>query len=233
MMIGLTPPTVMRTVIQAGPLLLDLNAFPDTKHATSCACILNMKAHKIALPFLAILAPSIAYAHVGFGETSGFSHGLTHPAAGLDHLCTMIAVGLWAAQMGGRAIWAVPAAFVCIVLLGGAFGIMGTHFPFIEPGIGLSVLILGVLIAAAVRLPLPASIVIGGMFALCHGHAHGAEMQESMSGLAYAGGFILATGLLHASGIGLGIAIERVAASRFVRFAGATIALCGITLWIA
>jgi urease accessory protein len=145
----------------------------------------------------------------------------------------MIAVGLWAAQTGGRAIWAVPMAFVSIMALGGALGMTGIHFPFVEPGIGLSVLILGVFIAAAVRLPLPASIVIVGLFALCHGHAHGAEMPESVSGLAYAGGFILATALLHATGIGLGVAIEEVAAGRFVRFAGAAIALCGVSLWIA
>ena len=122
------------------------------------------------------LVPSLAHAHVGVGETSGFAHGFGHPLSGLDHICAMVAVGLWAAQMGGRAIWAVPLTFVTVMAFGGLLGMMHVDVPFIETGIVVSVLTLGVFIAAAVRLPLIASIIVVGLFAICHGHAHGAEM---------------------------------------------------------
>ena len=191
-----------------------------------------MKAYKFFLPFLALVIPSMAHAHVGIGETNGFLHGFGHPLLGLDHLCAMIAVGLWAAQTGGRAIWAVPLAFVSVMLLGGAFGMAGMHFAFAETGIAISVLMLGVFIAAAVRLPLPASLLIVGLFALCHGHAHGAEMPASASALGYTGGFALATASLHVVGIALGVGIEKIASAKFVRFAGGAVALCGALLWV-
>jgi urease accessory protein len=191
-----------------------------------------MKTHKSALLFLAMVIPSLAHAHVGIGETDGFLHGFGHPLTGLDHLCAMIAVGLWAAQTGGRAIRAVPLTFVSVMLLGGVFGMAGIHLLFVETGIAVSVLMLGVFIAAAVRLPLPASILIIGLFALCHGHAHGAEMPATASALGYAGGFTLATASLHMAGIGLGVGIEKVASAKFVRFAGGAIALWGLVLWI-
>jgi urease accessory protein len=195
--------------------------------------ISKMKTSKIVLPFLAMAVPSLAHAHVGIGETSGFLHGVSHPLTGIDHLCAMIAVGIWAAQTGGRAIWAVPLAFVSIMLLGGALGMAGVHFSFAETGVAISVLMLGVLIAAAVRLSLPASILIVGLFALCHGHAHGAEMPATASALGYAGGFALTTTLLHVTGISLGVGIEKIASARFVRFAGGAIAAFGIVLWIS
>lgn len=174
-----------------------------------------------------LLLPSLAHAHVGVGETSGFLHGMGHPLSGLDHICAMVAVGLWAAQMGGRAIWAVPLTFVSVMALGGALGMLGFHVPFVETGIVISVLALGVLIAASVHLPLAVSIVVVGLFAIFHGHAHGAEMPETSSGFGYAAGFIIATAFLHACGIGLGIAIEKLASPAVVRFAGIAIVLCG------
>ena len=191
-----------------------------------------MKTHKSALLFLAMVIPSLAHAHVGIGETDGFLHGFGHPLTGLDHLCAMIAVGLWAAQTGGRAIRAVPLTFVSVMLLGGAPGMAGTQFSLAETGIAVSVLMLGVFIAAAVRLPLPASVLIVGLFALCHGYAHGAEMPVSASALGYAGGFALATALLHLAGIGVVISIEKIASAKFVRFAGGAIVLCGVLLWV-
>jgi urease accessory protein len=174
-----------------------------------------------------LLLPSLAHAHVGVGETSGFVHGMGHPLSGLDHICAMVAVGLWAAQMGGRAIWAVPLTFVSVMALGGALGMLGVHIPFVETGIVISVLALGVLIAASVHLPLAVSIIVVGLFAIFHGHAHGAEMPETVSGFAYAAGFIIATAFLHACGIGLGIAIQKLASPAVVRFAGIAIVLCG------
>jgi urease accessory protein len=174
-----------------------------------------------------LLLPSLAHAHVGVGETNGFLHGMGHPLSGLDHICAMVAVGLWAAQMGGRAIWAVPLTFVSVMALGGALGMLGVHVPFVETGIVISVLALGVLIAASAHLPLAVSIIVVGLFAIFHGHAHGAEMPETSSGFAYAAGFIIATAFLHACGIGLGIAIQKLASPAVVRFAGIAIVLCG------
>jgi urease accessory protein len=210
-----------------------MSPLPDTKHATSAA-ILNMKAQRFGVPVLALLlVPSIAHAHVGSGEMGGFLHGVSHPLTGIDHLCAMIAVGLWAAQTGGRTIWTVPLAFVSVMLLGGASGLTGVHFPLAETGIAVSVLMLGVFIAAAVRLRLPASILIVGLFALCHGYAHGAEMPATASALGYAGGFALTTALFHLAGIGLGVGLEKIASAKFVRFAGGAIGLCGIGLWVS
>ena len=222
----------LRSVVASTPLLLDLTLLPDTKKRTS-ATISKMKTCKLILLFLPMVVPSLAHAHVGFGETNGFLHGVSHPLTGIDHVCAMIAVGLWAAQAGGRAIWAVPLAFVSVMLLGNASGMTGVHFPFAETGIALSVLMLGLFIAAAVRLPLPASVLVVGLFALCHGHAHGAEMPATASALEYAGGFALATALLHVAGIGLGVGVERIASAKIVRFAGGAIALCALGLWVS
>jgi urease accessory protein len=188
-----------------------------------------VKQISIVLAVLAatLLVPSLAHAHVGVGETGGFFHGMEHPLSGLDHICAMVAVGLWAAQMGGRAIWSVPLTFVMVMALAGTLGILGIHVPLVETGIVASVLALGVFIAASINLPLAASIIVVGLFAIFHGHAHGAEMPETASGLAFGVGFILATAFLHACGIGLGVAIQRLTTPAIVRFAGVAILLCG------
>ncbi len=182
---------------------------------------------------LALLAPSLAHAHVGVGPTSGFFHGVQHPITGLDHICAMIAVGLWAAQKGGRALWLVPLTFVTVMAVGGALGMAGVALPFAEQGIMLSVLTLGVLIAAAVRLPLVASVFIVAGFAICHGHAHGAEMSDTASGVAYSAGFIAATACLHLFGIGLGMFSRRITMPNLVRAAGGAIACCGVYMLCA
>lgn len=187
---------------------------------------ISMRLSVVALALL----PSLAYAHTGVGEASGFLHGLTHPISGLDHVCAMLAVGLWAAQTGGRSIWAVPLTFVGVMALGGALPVLGIGLPFVEQGIALSVLLLGVLIAAAVRLPLRLSSAMVGLFALWHGHAHGAEMPAAASGFGYALGFVLATSLLHVIGIASGLGMRQRAHERVIRAAGASIALCGVYL---
>ena len=191
--------------------------------------LMRLRLSVAALMFL----PSFAYAHVGVGDASGFMYGLTHPTGGLDHVCAMLAVGLWAAQMGGRLVWAVPLTFVGVMALGGALPMLGISLPFVEQGIVLSVLLLGVLIAAAVRLPLLLSSSMVGLFALWHGHAHGAEMPELASGIGYALGFMLATALLHAIGIVSGLGLQRWARERAIHAAGAGIALCGAYLAVA
>ncbi|OGA28252.1 MAG: urease accessory protein [Betaproteobacteria bacterium RIFCSPLOWO2_12_61_14] len=179
---------------------------------------------------LGALLPTFAHAHVGLGEAGGFLHGLTHPTSGLDHVCAMLAVGLWAAQTGGRSIWAVPLTFVGVMALGGALPMLGIGLPFVERGILLSVLLLGVLIAASVRLPLWLGSGMVGLFALWHGHAHGAEMPALASGIDYALGFMLATALLHVIGIAFGLGMQRRAREHVIRAAGASIALCGMYL---
>jgi urease accessory protein len=180
----------------------------------------------------ALLIPTLAFAHVGVGPTSGFGNGLLHPISGLDHLCAMIAVGLWAAQQGKRALWAVPLAFVSMMALGGALGMAGRSLPFVEQGIAASLLVLGVLIASAARLPLAAGVLLVGTFAVFHGHAHGAEMPATSSGLAYGAGFIAATAMLHGCGIALGLAFQKLDKPRVLRFAGAAVALCGVALFL-
>ncbi len=178
----------------------------------------------------ALSAPMLAHAHTGVDHAAGIAPGFVHPLGGLDHLLAMIAVGLWAAQMGGRARWVVPMAFVSLMAAGGALGMGGVHPPFVEPGIVGSVLVLGVLIASAARLPLAASAAIVGLFAIFHGSAHGAEMPASAPGLTYAAGFLAATALLHATGIGFGVLFQRLADGRAVRIAGAAIAACALYL---
>lgn len=179
---------------------------------------------------LGVLLPSFAYAHVGIGEVGSFMHGLAHPVSGMDHVCAMLAVGLWAAQRGGRFVWAMPLAFVGMMALGGAFPTLGISLLFIEQGVVLSVLLLGILIAAPVRLPLTLASSMVGLFALWHGHAHGAEMPALSSGVIYALGFMLSTLLLHVIGIAFGLAMQWLVRERAVRFAGAGIALCGVYL---
>ncbi len=148
--------------------------------------------------------------------------GFVHPFTGLDHLLAMLAVGLWAAQLGGRWTWAVPLAFVASMALGGALGFAGVNLPFVEPMIAASVLVLGLLVALQVRLRY-SGLVLVGAFAIFHGIAHAAEMPAETPRLVYAAGFVLATALLHAAGVGLGL-LPRA------RWAGVPVALAG--LWL-
>lgn len=178
-----------------------------------------------------LLLPSLAQAHPGLpGHAHGFTNGLIHPLLGLDHVCAMVAVGLWAAQRGGRALWLVPLVFVAVMALGGMLGMAGIQLPLVETGIVASVLILGVLIAAAVRLPLTASAFIVGTFALFHGFAHGAEMPPAAAGASYALGFVAASMGLHLCGIGLGVLAKQSASARWIRCAGGAITACGLYL---
>jgi len=180
----------------------------------------------------AILSPSLAYAHVGAGGTSGLLDGLLHPLTGPDHMVAMIAVGLWAIQCSGRATWSIPLSFVTIMSAASLIGASGTPLPFVEPGIAASVLVLGLLIVAAVRLPLAVSIALVGLFAIFHGHTHGTEMPATATGAAYGLGFLLSTALLHATGIAIGLLAGKAGAPRLVRYAGATTAVFGIYLLI-
>lgn len=189
-----------------------------------------MSAKRLCLSAILLLAAAMpAYAHVGTGTTSSFTAGLMHPLSGLDHMTVMIAVGLWAALKGGKAIWAWPLAFVGVMLVGGALGMLHVPLPLVEPGILASVVALGLLVALAVDLPVSAGVAIIGLFALFHGHAHGTEVPENAGGLEYMAGFAVATALLHVTGIAAGLALG----SRFrglARAAGAACAAVGVGL---
>jgi urease accessory protein len=179
------------------------------------------------------LLPFAALAHTGAGSVSGLGAGWAHPFSGMDHMLAMFAVGLWAAQLGGRAIWAVPLSFVGMMIAGGVLGLSGVHIPLVEAGILASLLVLGLLVAFAVRLPLLAGSLLVGAFALMHGHAHGAEMPAALDGLAYATGFVAATAMLHAAGILAGMALQRFNVEKLTRLAGGFVALAGVYLAVS
>jgi urease accessory protein len=157
--------------------------------------------------------------------------GLAHPLSGADHILAMVAIGLWAVIAGGRALWAWPAAFVAMVLMGFVAAIFGLHVPLVEPAIAASIVALGLLVALAVKAPLWLGAVIAGMFAFFHGHAHGTEAATAGAGLiAYATGFSLATAALHAFGLGIGVLLARVAGEPLLRAAGGLVAVGGLAL---
>jgi urease accessory protein len=163
-------------------------------------------------------------------------HGFTHPLGGLDHLAAMVAVGLWATQMGRRAIWVVPLTFVVVMVLGGFLGTTNLAIPFVEQGIAYSVLALGVLIAATIRVPITVSAAIVGLFAIFHGYAHGAEMPATASGIAYGLGFAMATALIHLNGIGLGLLCQNLFRDNLrltQRFVGGLIISLGVYLCLS
>jgi urease accessory protein len=179
--------------------------------------------------------PVAASAHVGVGDTQAFTHGFLHPLNGIDHILAMVAVGLFAAQLGGRALWLVPLTFVSVMALAGIAGMTGVKLPFVEIGIGMSVVVLGLAVAFQLNVPTLLAMSLVGFFAIFHGYAHGAEMAESVSGLAYGVGFICATALLHAIGIGLGLAIGKagqIYCRRIVQVGGGAMAIAGAAILI-
>jgi len=177
-----------------------------------------------------MLSAGPALAHTGAGSVSGFATGFGHPIGGLDHVLAMVAVGILAAQQGGRALWLVPAAFVVMMIAGGALGVAGVALPYVGVGILGSVIVLGMIIAAGRRLPVALAMTLAGAFAVFHGHAHGTEMPLDASGFTYGAGFVLATALLHAAGIGLGLGAAAVARPLALRIGGGAIALAGLAL---
>ncbi|MET0319738.1 MAG: HupE/UreJ family protein [Duganella sp.] len=196
---------------------------------------------KLNLMLLTLAASGSAMAHPGHAE--GALAGLMHPLTGVDHILAMVAVGLWAAQLGGRVQWLLPASFVGFLAVGGMLGAGGAALPWTEAGIVTSVLLLGLLIGFAVKLPArPAALAVGA-FALCHGYAHGVEMPASGSGLLYGVGFVAASAALHAAGLALGHGLgrgfgravqARVQSPRpWLRASGAAIAMAGVWLGLA
>src|SRR5215510_6899033 len=162
-----------------------------------------MRSISICLALTAALA-SPALAHTGVVQADSFTSGIAHPLSGADHILAMIAVGLWGALAGGLAIWAWPASFVAMMLTGFAVATSGLQMPLVEPAIWSSIIVLGLLVALAVKAPVWLGALIVGLFALFHGHAHGVEAGAA-SLIPYAAGFSLSTAGLHAVGLALGL----------------------------
>ena len=153
------------------------------------------------------LAPTAALAHTGIGNTSGFMHGFMHPLSGLDHQLAMILVGLFAYQLGGRALWLIPLTFVSLMVVGGFLGATAVPIASVDVCIALSVIVLGIFVAFGVKAPVAVAMAVVGLFAIFHGHAHGSEMPLDAAGVECGTGFMMATAVLHAVGIGIGFLI--------------------------
>jgi len=188
----------------------------------------------ILVAWLLALVALPALAHVQEGQAAGFLTGLAHPVSGLDHVLAMIAVGLWGAQLGAPALWLLPVTFPLVMAFGGLFGLLGIPLPGVEVGIALSALALGLAVATSWRPPLAVAALLVAAFAVFHGHAHGTELPEGQSGLTYSIGFVVATGLLHLAGIGIGVIHRWPAGQRVLRALGAGVAIGGAYfLWRA
>ena len=187
---------------------------------------------RLALTLLVlVLGSGTAFAHPGHGTAASFAAGVAHPLSGLDHIAVMVAVGLWAALKGGRALWVWPAAFVGVMLIGGALGMAHVAVPLVEPGILASVVALGLMVVLAIDLPVAAGAAIVAVFALLHGHAHGTEVAETLSGAEYIAGFALANVTLHGVGVGFAQLMARAQLRPLVRIAGAVCVLIGAGLY--
>jgi urease accessory protein len=181
-------------------------------------------------PGILLLLPTLASAHILPGTSHGLQDGLLHPLTGWDHLLAMFAVGLWAAQHRGRAVWTIPLTFVGVMIFGGVLGLTGAYLPGVEIGIAASVLALGGLIATRTRFAPTLSMMIVGLFALFHGYAHGHEMPAAVSALPFSIGFVISTLFLHGLGIAAGLGLREQ--PRVVRFAGAAIAACSVCFFL-
>jgi urease accessory protein len=181
----------------------------------------------------ATLAPGIALAHPGVEHVHDAVHGFLHPLGGIDHILAMVAIGVFAAQLGGPAIWLVPLAFVGTMAAAGAGAIMGWQIPAIETGIAVSVLAIGAMIALRLHVPTIVAMAAAALFAVFHGQAHGAEMPVTLSALWYGVGFVAATILLHGIGVA-GFALvarpQSQAEQVAVRTMGALAAVAGIMM---
>ena len=192
-----------------------------------------MRALASLLALTLVAVPTAAFAHTGVGDAHGLAHGFMHPVGGIDHVLAMVAVGVFAFVLGGRALWLVPLSFVGMMALGFLLGIAQFEVPFVELGIALSSVVIGGVAALGRPMPVVAAMALAGGFAIFHGLAHGAEMPADAGGLAYALGFMLATALLHVAGI-----FAAMLAARFVgkhgkaaaQMAGGLVALGGVAV---
>jgi len=189
---------------------------------------LRRRAGHLALALLVAGWAQAAMAHVQQAEAAGLLTGLLHPVSGLDHVLAMIAVGLWGAQLGLPAIWVLPVAFPLVMAMGGMLGFLGVPLPGVEIGIAASAIVLGAAVAFELRPPLVIAALLVGCFAIFHGHAHGTELPPGQSALLYSLGFVIATGCLHALGIGIGTVHGRAWGRPLLRAAGAAVSAGGV-----
>jgi urease accessory protein len=185
---------------------------------------------RFTLAMALAMAAVPAWAHTGTGTVSDFTAGFMHPSNGLDHVLAMVTVGLFAALLGGQALWAVPASFVTMMMVGGGIGLAGIHVPKVEAGIMASIIILGAAVALGRAWSVGAAVALAGALAVFHGHAHGAEMPVEASAMFYSLGFALATAFLHSVGVVIGSVVSR--RSQMARLAGAAVAVVGVMLAI-
>ena len=192
------------------------------------------RAARASAALAAALWPAVALAHAEAGRAEGFLAGLHHPVSGLDHVLAMVSVGLWGAQLGAPAVWLLPVTFPMVMAFGGMLGLLGVPLPGVEVGIALSATLLGAAVLAEWKPPLGVAAALVGFFAIFHGHAHGTELPAGASGILYSVGFVVATGTLHAIGIGIGT-IHRWRWGRWaLRSAGGLVTAAGIGfLWKA
>ena len=187
-----------------------------------------------AIALLAMLWAETASAHLLKGQAYGFLTGFLHPISGADHVLAMVAVGFWGAQLGAPAIWVLPVAFPLVMAMGGVLGFLGVPLPGVEYGIAASAILLGAAVAFKLRPPIVVAGLLVGFFAIFHGHAHGTELPAGESALLYSMGFVIATGCLHAVGIGIGTIHRRAWGQKLLRAAGTAVAAGGIFfLWRA
>ena len=177
--------------------------------------------------FAPLFLTTPALAHSGSVAT-GFAGGLVHPVLGADHVVAMVAVGLWGAFLGRPAIWLLPITFPLMMAAGGVLGILGVPIPAVEAGIAASAVVLGLMVALAARPPLWVAALLVGAFAIFHGHAHGRELPAGADAIAFSFGFVIATGLLHLTGVAFGLLASSPAGRLAVRTAGGAIALAGL-----
>jgi len=184
----------------------------------------------IVLTFVISLIPSVVYAHDGSNVPfGGFLSGLVHPVLGYDHLLAMLSVGILSAQIGGRAIWTVPATFVGVMAVGGVLGLIDIGLGTTEFGIAASLVLLGSIIAAERSLPVRLAMLGVGFFAIFHGYAHGAEMPTTAEPVLYAFGFLTGTALIHIAGVVVGDIAKHYERGKIIlRVGGGLIALVGM-----
>lgn len=182
----------------------------------------------LAIAAILIAFASAVSAHEGTGISGGFFSGFMHPILGWDHVIAMVAVGLWGAFLGSPAIWVLPVVFPLVMAFGGALGVMDVPIPAVETGIAASAIVLGAMVAFAVRPPIWVAAIIVGAFAIFHGHAHGTELPSAANPLAYSLGFVIATGLLHLCGIAFGLVVRWPAGRIVVKAGGGLIAVAGV-----
>jgi urease accessory protein len=187
-----------------------------------------------ALTLLALACATSAHAHTGSALPGGFALGFSHPFEGIDHLLAMLCVGLWGAFLGRPLIYLLPITFPAMMVVGAACGMAALELPIppIEQGVALSVWVLGACIALAWRAPVWIAVAIVAVFAVFHGYAHGMMLPSATAPVGYSAGFVLATGLLHLSGIALGTLTRWRAGLVFARGAGAVIAAAGVWLLV-